>query len=59
MFYMFLEIDQNLVSVAQLLQKGYKVLFERKSCVLKDQNNKEIITTHMKHKIFVLDLMKN
>ena len=33
------EIDQNLLSVSQLLEKGYKVLFEDKSCMIKDSNN--------------------
>ncbi|CAJ2645171.1 unnamed protein product [Trifolium pratense] len=53
------EINQNLLSVAQLLEKNYKVIFEHKSCVIKDQNNKEVITSQIKDKRFVLDLMKN
>ncbi|CAJ2644827.1 unnamed protein product [Trifolium pratense] len=53
------EINQNLLSVAQLLEKNYKVIFEHKSCVIKDQNNKEVITSQIKGKRFVLDLMKN
>ncbi|KAK2390546.1 Plant stearoyl-acyl-carrier-protein desaturase family protein [Trifolium repens] len=53
------EINQNLLSVAQLLEKNYKVIFEYKSCVIKDQNNKEVITSQIKGKRFVLDLMKN
>jgi hypothetical protein len=53
------EINQNLLSVAQLLEKNYKVIFEHKSCVIKDQNNKEVITSQIKGKRFVLVLMKN
>ncbi|CAJ2639257.1 unnamed protein product [Trifolium pratense] len=53
------KINQNLLSVAQLLEKNYKVIFEHKSCVIKDQNNKEVITSQIKGKRFVLDLMKN
>jgi hypothetical protein len=53
------EINQNLLSVAQLLEKNYKVIFEHKSCVIKDQNNKEVIAFQIKGKRFVLDLMKN
>ncbi|KAK2423561.1 hypothetical protein QL285_034009 [Trifolium repens] len=53
------EINQNLLSVAQLLEKNYKVIFEHKSCVIKDQNNKEVITSHIKGKRFVLDVVKN
>jgi predicted aspartyl protease len=52
-------INQNLLSVAQLLEEGYKVIFEYKSCVLKDQNNKKVITSKMKVNKFILDLMKN
>jgi ribulose bisphosphate carboxylase small subunit len=52
-------INQNLLSVAQLLEEGYKVIFEYKSCVLKDQNNKKVITSEMKDNKFILDLMKN
>ena len=33
------EINQNLLSVGQLLVKGYKVLFEDKSCMIKDSDN--------------------
>jgi hypothetical protein len=41
------------------LEKGYKVKFDYKNCVIKDQNNKKVITSQMKAKRFVLDLMKN
>lgn len=51
------EIDQNFLSVAQLLEEDYKVLFEQKSCVIKDQNNKEVIRAPMKNNMFVLDLI--
>jgi len=30
------EINQNLLSVGQLLEKGYKVLFEDKFCLITD-----------------------
>jgi hypothetical protein len=47
-------INKKKLCVAQLLEKGYKVIFEHKSCVIKDQNNKESIISQMKGKIFVL-----
>ena len=31
-----LEIDQNLLSVGQLLEKGFKLLFEDNMCLIKD-----------------------
>jgi hypothetical protein len=53
------KLNQNLLSVPQLLKKGYKVLFEHEKCVIKDQNNKEVLRAQMKAKKFVLDLKKN
>jgi hypothetical protein len=41
------------------LEKGYKVIFEYKSCVIIDQNNKKVTTSEMKDNKFILDLMKN
>jgi len=52
------EITQNLLSVAQLLDKGYKVSFENKVCVIKNTNNIEVFKVHMKDKRFALDFMK-
>jgi len=53
------KLNQNLLSVPQLLKKGYKVLFEHEKCVIKDQNNKEVLRTKMKARKFILDLKKN
>nr|KYP65961.1 Retrovirus-related Pol polyprotein from transposon TNT 1-94 [Cajanus cajan] len=53
-----LDINQNLLSVSQLLGKGYKVLFEDKNCVIKDIHNKEVFNVHMKGKSFALNLEK-
>lgn len=49
------EINQNLLSVSQLLDKGYKVLFEDKSCVIEDDEGIEVFNIQMKGKSFVLD----
>lgn len=50
------KLNQSLLSVPQLLMKGYKVLFEHEKCVIKDQNNKEVLRAQMKARKFVLDL---
>nr|KYP75091.1 hypothetical protein KK1_007789 [Cajanus cajan] len=50
------DINQNLLSVSQLLGKGYKVLFEDKNCVIKDIHNKKVFNVHMKGKSFALNL---
>ncbi|XP_047154777.1 uncharacterized protein LOC124826061 [Vigna umbellata] len=47
-----LEINQNLLSVPQLLEKGYKVLFEDKNCMIKDSSGKEVFKVRMKGKSF-------
>ncbi|WVZ15253.1 hypothetical protein V8G54_012819 [Vigna mungo] len=51
------EINQNLLSVPQLLEKGYKVLFEDKNCIIKDSAGKEVFKVRMKGKSFALDFM--
>lgn len=52
------EIDQNLLSVGQLVEKGFKVIFENKQCLIKDVNDKEIFSIKMRGKSFSLDPMK-
>lgn len=47
------------MSVNQLLEKGYKVLFEDKNCVIKDTKSIEVVKVQMKGKSFALDLMKD
>ncbi|XP_016690648.1 uncharacterized protein [Gossypium hirsutum] len=53
------KIDQNLLSVGQLLDKGYKVLFHNKQCLIKDANGKGLFNVKMKGKIFALNPMEN
>ena len=52
-----LEINQNLLSVPQLLEKGYKVLFEDKNCMIKDSEVREVFNVQMKGKSFALDFI--
>ena len=42
------KIDQNLLSVGQLHDKGYKVLFENKQCLIKDASGKDLFNVKMK-----------
>jgi len=44
------EIDQNLLSVGQLLEKGYSVVFKDKHCLISDPARLEIFTIKMKGK---------
>ena len=49
------KLDQNLLSVGQLLDKGYKVLFETKQCLIRDASGKDLFTVKMKGKGFALN----
>ncbi|RDX79370.1 hypothetical protein CR513_40214, partial [Mucuna pruriens] len=53
-----LEINQNLLSVGQLLEKGFKVIFEDKSCIIKGPTGLEMFKVKMKSKSFSFDPMK-
>ena len=49
------EIDQNLLSVGQLIEKGFKVAFEEKYCLIKDAAGQDIFKVKMKGKSFTLN----
>jgi len=51
-------ISQNLLSVGQLIQKGFKVIFESDQCLIKDANDNDVFKVKMKGKSFALDPMK-
>ncbi|KAG6511961.1 hypothetical protein ZIOFF_030048 [Zingiber officinale] len=48
------EIHQNLLSVGQLIEKGFKVVFENNFCLIKDAANQDIFKIKMKGKSFAL-----
>ena len=50
-----LEIDQNLLSVCQLLEKGFNVHFEDKYYLIKDTSSKEMFKVKMRGKSFTLN----
>ncbi|XP_038902496.1 uncharacterized protein LOC120089156 [Benincasa hispida] len=49
------EIDQNLLSIGQLVEKGFKVLFEERKCLISDSNGNELFKIKMQYKSFSLD----
>ena len=51
-------IDQNLLSVGQLLEKGFKVLFEDKFYMIKDANGKNVFKIKMRGKSFALNFLE-
>ena len=46
-----------MLNVSQLLNEGYKELFENKNCVIKDAKGTEVLNILMKGKSFVFDFM--
>jgi len=52
------EIHQNLLSVGQLIEKGFKVIFENKHPLIKDVDDKEIFNIKMRGKSFSFDLLE-
>jgi hypothetical protein len=52
------EINQNLLSVGQLIEKGFKVIFEDSFCHILDVNSEEILKVRIKEKVFLLILSK-
>lgn len=48
-------ISQNLLSVGQLIQKVFKVIFQTNQCLIKDANDNDVFKLKMKGKSFVLD----
>ena len=45
-----LDIDQNLLSVGQLVEKGYKVVFYNDYCLIKDANGSDLFRIEIKEK---------
>ena len=50
-----MEIDQNLLSVGQLIEKGFKVHFADKYCLIKDTSGQEMFKVKMRGKSFTLN----
>ena len=51
-------IDQNLLSVGQLIKKGFKVIFEDKWCLIKYVEGRGVFKLKMKEKSFALNLLE-
>ncbi|KAH1228406.1 putative transposon Ty5-1 protein [Glycine max] len=51
-------IDQNLLSVGQLIKKGFKVSFEHQHCFIYDIVGREVLRVKMKGKSFSFDPAK-
>ncbi|BAT73486.1 hypothetical protein VIGAN_01097500 [Vigna angularis var. angularis] len=58
MFLYVPKINQNLLSVGQLLEKGFKVIFEDKVCTIKDPTGLEMFKVKMRSKSFSFNPMK-
>ena len=49
------EIDQKILGDGQLIEKDYKVVFEDKSCLIKDVVGQDIFRVKMRGKSFTLN----
>ena len=49
------DINQNLLSVGQLLERGFRVIFESNHCLIKDSEGEDVFKVRMKGKSFALD----
>ena len=53
------DIDQNLLSVGQHVEKGFKVCFKDRNCIIKDVEGREVFNIKMKGKIFALNMLED
>ncbi|XP_052876616.1 COP1-interactive protein 1-like [Gossypium arboreum] len=53
------EIDRNLLSIAQLLEKGYSVVFKGKECLISDPSGSKLMTVAMTEKSFIVGWNKS
>ena len=51
-------IDQNLLSVGKLIDKGFKVYFQDRNYIINDAEGKEVFNIKMKGKSFALNLLE-
>ncbi|KAL5856336.1 hypothetical protein ACOSQ3_003794 [Xanthoceras sorbifolium] len=49
------ELDQNLLSVAQLIRKGYSISFKNGGCNIVNENGNEVVKTPMRGNSFPLN----
>ena len=52
------DIDQNLLSVGQLIEKGFKVIFMEKACVIEDAIGQKMFEVKMARRSFSLNPMQ-
>ena len=53
------EIDQKILGDGQLIEKDYKVVFEDKSCLIKDVVEQDIFRVKMREKNFALNPLED
>ena len=49
------DLDRNLLIVCQFLEKGFKLYFEDKYCLIKDPSRQDLFKVKMEGKSFSLD----
>jgi len=49
------DIDQNLLSLPELVEKGYKFIFEDNRCLIKDVKDKDVFKMKMRAKSYAIN----
>ncbi|KAJ4710707.1 Retrovirus-related Pol polyprotein from transposon TNT 1-94 [Melia azedarach] len=52
-------LDQNLLSVGQMMHKGYSLFFKDKSCVISDSSGNKVVVMPMTDKSFIIRWYSN
>ena len=52
-------LKHNLLSISQLCDKGFKMIFESSHCIIKDSQNDKIIFMAIEMKMFILLIFQN
>ena len=52
-------LKHNLLSIGQLCDKSFKVIFESSHCIIKDSHNDKIIFMSHRMKMFILLIFQN
>ena len=52
-------LKHNLLSISQLCDKGFKVIFESSHCIIKDSQNDKIIFMGHRNEMFILLIFQN
>jgi hypothetical protein len=56
--YFIPDLSQNLLSIGQLIESGYSIVFEGKSCKIRDKDKLVIEDGMVRNRLFPLEIIK-